>query len=79
MTNSDDTPKEHVDTTAFSLFETHISLYKAPEGWKAVRCEWAGDHWAAIETSSWTKKEKDAAEKKARKWAEKTGLKFMEK
>ncbi len=79
MTDMDDIPDELRDTTAFSLFESHISLYKAKKGWKAVRCEWAGDHWSAIETSSWTKKEKADAVKKGKKWAEKTGLKFLEK
>ena len=72
--------KQHPETVAFpNPFQTHISIYKKQDAWKAVKCEWAKDHWEATQTSPkvWEKKE-DAIEN-AKKWAERENLPYLEK
>ncbi len=70
----------YTETVKFSdPFQAHISVYKTPEGWKAVKCEWEEDHWSASKTSSKVRKNKEDAIKEGRKWAEKEKLPFLEK
>ncbi len=70
----------YTETVKFSdPFQTHISIYKSPEGWKVVKCEWKEDHWSAIKTLAKVRKKKAHAIKEGKKWAEKEKLPFLEK
>ncbi len=70
----------YTETVKFSdPYQSHISIYKTPEGWKAVKCEWKEDHWKATKTSHKVRKKKEAAIKEGKKWAEIEKLPFLEK